>query len=102
MHRLSHLLGHLQERLDQPRRALNTPGSTTSRPSRASAIRAIGKIKSAGTAAGGARPAARSSRAWAPKWRILAKIFANPDLPEIDDYYEPFDFDYATCRPRRR
>ncbi len=30
-----------------------------------------------------------------PKWRILANIFANPDLPEIDDYYEPFDFDYG-------
>ena len=29
------------------------------------------------------------------KWRILAKIFANPDLPEIDDYYEPFNFDYG-------
>ena len=29
-----------------------------------------------------------------PKWRVLAKIFANPDLPEIDDYYEPFTFDY--------
>ena len=29
------------------------------------------------------------------KWRILSKIFANPDLPEIDDYYEPFDFDYG-------
>ncbi|QBL09674.1 nitrate reductase subunit beta [Rheinheimera sp. D18] len=28
------------------------------------------------------------------KRRILANIFANPDLPEIDDYYEPFDFDY--------
>lgn len=28
------------------------------------------------------------------KWRILANIFANPDLPEIDDFYEPFDFDY--------
>ena len=28
------------------------------------------------------------------KWRILANIFANPDLPEIDDYYEPFSFDY--------
>jgi nitrate reductase beta subunit len=28
------------------------------------------------------------------KWRILSKIFANPDLPEIDDYYEPFTFDY--------
>ncbi|NKI98569.1 nitrate reductase subunit beta [Novosphingobium sp. SG707] len=29
------------------------------------------------------------------KWRLLAKIFANPDLPEIDDYYEPFTYDYA-------
>ena len=29
-----------------------------------------------------------------PKWWILSKIFANPDLPEIDDYYEPFTFDY--------
>ncbi len=28
------------------------------------------------------------------KWRILANIFANPSLPEIDDYYEPFTFDY--------
>jgi nitrate reductase beta subunit len=28
------------------------------------------------------------------KWRLLSKIFANPDLPEIDDYYEPFTFDY--------
>ena len=25
---------------------------------------------------------------------MLAKIFANPHLPEIDDYYEPFTFDY--------
>ena len=48
------------------------------------------------------------------KWRVLAKIFANPDLPEIDYYYEPFDFDYAhlqnageleafpTARPRSK
>lgn len=28
------------------------------------------------------------------KRRVLANIFANPDLPEIDVYYEPFDFDY--------
>lgn len=28
------------------------------------------------------------------KWRILANIFANPHLPEIDDFYEPFDYDY--------
>ena len=25
---------------------------------------------------------------------VLLKIFANPHLPEIDDYYEPFTFDY--------
>lgn len=28
------------------------------------------------------------------KFRVLANLFANPDLPQIDDYYEPFDFDY--------
>lgn len=28
------------------------------------------------------------------RWRILAQLFANPYLPEIDDYYEPFTFDY--------
>ncbi len=28
------------------------------------------------------------------KHRILANIFANPNLPEIDDYYEPFTYDY--------
>jgi len=28
------------------------------------------------------------------KWRILSNLFGNPDLPEIDDYYEPFTFDY--------
>jgi nitrate reductase beta subunit len=28
------------------------------------------------------------------KWSLLMKIFANPNLPEIDDYYEPFTFDY--------
>ena len=28
------------------------------------------------------------------RWRILANIFANPDMPSIDDYYEPWDYDY--------
>ncbi len=28
------------------------------------------------------------------KLAVLANIFANPNLPEIDDYYEPFTFDY--------
>lgn len=25
---------------------------------------------------------------------LLSKIFANPDVPALDDYYEPFDYDY--------
>ncbi|MEA5444449.1 nitrate reductase subunit beta [Gammaproteobacteria bacterium AB-CW1] len=29
------------------------------------------------------------------RWRILANIFANPDMPAIDDYYEPWDYDYG-------
>ena len=32
------------------------------------------------------------------KFRVLANIFANPDLPEIDDYYEPFDFEFVVIR----
>ncbi len=28
------------------------------------------------------------------KLNILSKLFANPDLPEIDDYYEPFTYEY--------
>ncbi len=29
------------------------------------------------------------------KWKILMNLFANPDLPTIDDYYEPFTYDYS-------
>lgn len=29
------------------------------------------------------------------KSQVLSKIFANPDLPQIDDYYEPFTYDYG-------
>ena len=28
------------------------------------------------------------------KFKILFSLFANPNLPTIDDYYEPFTFDY--------
>ncbi|MGH7081591.1 MAG: nitrate reductase subunit beta [Acetobacteraceae bacterium] len=28
------------------------------------------------------------------RWQLLANIFGNPNLPDIDDYYEPFTFDY--------
>jgi nitrate reductase / nitrite oxidoreductase, beta subunit len=29
------------------------------------------------------------------RFRVLSKIFANPDMPDIDDYYEPFTYDYS-------
>ncbi|HWI83935.1 nitrate reductase subunit beta [Ramlibacter sp.] len=29
------------------------------------------------------------------RWGLLMRIFANPNLPEIDDFYEPFTYDYA-------
>lgn len=29
------------------------------------------------------------------RFRVLSKLFANPEMPEIDDYYEPFTYDYA-------
>ena len=29
------------------------------------------------------------------KWRTLVNIFVNPHMPSIDDYYEPFTFDYG-------
>jgi nitrate reductase beta subunit len=38
---------------------------------------------------------APASAAYGRQVALLAKIFANPDLPEIDDYYEPFTFDYG-------
>ncbi len=30
------------------------------------------------------------------KLRKLASIFANPDLPELDDYYEPWTYEYSS------
>ena len=35
------------------------------------------------------------------RFRILANIFANPDMPAIDDYYEPWDYDYADLQLAR-
>ncbi|MCC7527013.1 MAG: nitrate reductase subunit beta [Candidatus Melainabacteria bacterium] len=38
------------------------------------------------------------------KAKVLSRIFANPDMPEIDDYYEPFDYDYGKLQdsPERK
>ena len=95
VHRLPHLLGHLQERLDQPRRRRIRLVQQRRDQARHRLSRRSGRTRSAGTAAGCARPTARIEPRIGGKWRVLAKIFANPDLPQIDDYYEPFTFDYA-------
>ncbi len=29
------------------------------------------------------------------RFRVLSKLFANPEMPDIDEYYEPFTYDYA-------
>ena len=36
------------------------------------------------------------------KFWLLAKIFANPDLPEIDDYYEPLTYDYGNLQKEKK
>jgi nitrate reductase beta subunit len=81
---------HLQERLDQPRgRGIRVVQQRRDQ-ARHRLSQGVGEPGAAGTAAGCASAQRRaSSRAWAASWRVLAKIFANPDLPQIDDYYEP-------------
>ena len=83
------------------RKAWSTRGSTTSRPSPASATRRTGRTRTGGRAAGSARRAADRAEA-RRQAGVLMKLFANPNLPEIDDYYEPFTFDYEHLHPRRR
>ncbi|WP_069264827.1 nitrate reductase subunit beta [Paraburkholderia nodosa] len=36
-----------------------------------------------------------------PKLKVLANLFANPNLPGIDDYYEPFTYDYEHLQKAR-
>ncbi len=93
MHRLSHLLGHLQERLDQPRRH----GIRLVQQRRDQAGHRLPEGLGEPDQWKGGWTRKRNGKIEpriGGKWRILANIFANPDLPEIDDYYEPFTFDY--------
>ncbi|MCG5511896.1 nitrate reductase subunit beta [Ectothiorhodospira shaposhnikovii] len=32
------------------------------------------------------------------RWKVLSNIFANPDMPQIDEYYEPWDYHYANLQ----
>lgn len=34
--------------------------------------------------------------------KIMSSIFSNPYLPQMDDYYEPFSFDFSRLRDGKR
>ena len=74
VHRVSHLFRHLQERLDQPREAWNTPGSTTSRPTPGHRLSPrTGRTRGARTAAVGWNvPGAHSYNPTTNSWRTIA------------------------------
>ncbi len=75
-------------------KAWNTRGSTTWKPSRVRASRLTGKTRKNTKAAGSVKSMANCKPRMGNRAMLLGKIFANPHLPGIDDYYEPFDFDY--------
>jgi hypothetical protein len=93
VHRLPHLLGHLQERVDQPRRHGIRLVQQRRDQARHRLSQGLGEPEALEGRLGPQANGKIEPRIGA-KWRVLAKIFANPDLPEIDDYYEPFTFDY--------
>ena len=96
VHRLPHLLGHLQAGLDQPaRRRVRVVQQRGDPPG----PRLPAHLRGPGPLAGrlGARPAGPAAAAWpAGRATKLLRIFANPELPSIDDYYEPWTYDYDT------
>ena len=94
VHRLPHLLGHLQERLDQPRRRGIRLVQQRRDQARHRLSQGLGEPEALERRLGAQGERQDRAASMGGKWRILAKIFANPDLPEIDDYYEPFTFDY--------
>ena len=75
-------------------RAPSTCGGTTWRRSRAPAIRPPGRTRRSTRAAGSGRRTAIEVRA-VGKLRGALTVFHNPNLPTIDDYYEPFTYTYA-------
>jgi nitrate reductase beta subunit len=76
-----------------PAKALNMPGLTTSKPSRALDIPKNGKTRKNGMAAGTPCQRQDSSQARKPLAHS-GQYFRQSELAEIDDYYEPFTFDY--------
>ena len=96
VHRLPHLLGHLQAGVDQPHRHRVRLVQQRRDPARAglpAALRGPGGVEGR-LDAQQARPA-RAQGAAAGSRKLLT-IFSNPKMPSIQDYYEPWTYDYAT------
>ena len=95
------LLGHLQERLDQPSwRRIRLVQQRRDQTRRRLSER-TGETRTNGTAAGSARVTVQSNQRRG-QVALLMRIFANPNLPEIDDYYEPFTFRLRAPAERAR
>ena len=60
------------------------------------ATRVSGPTRRAGTAAGSSTARGACGFKAGGQLKPLLTIFSNPDLPAIDDYYEPFTYDYET------
>lgn len=75
-------------------KAWNTRGSTTWKPSRVRASRLTGKTGEKYKGGWIRKINGKLQPRMGNRAMLLGKIFANPHLPGIDDYYEPFDFDY--------
>ena len=77
--RRGHRVRLVQQRRDQARTRL--PASTT-------------RTRRGGTAAGSSTARAGCKLKAGGPLKKLANIFWNPDLPELDDYYDPWTYDY--------
>ena len=94
VHRLPHVLGDLQERLDQPARHGARVVQQRRDQARNRLSEGMGEPGQVERRLGA--PRRRFDRA-APGRQVAAadEDLRQPNLPEIDDYYEPFTFDYG-------
>jgi nitrate reductase beta subunit len=93
VHRLPHLLGHLQAGVDQPDRGRVRLVQQRGDPARPGYPR---RYEDQQQWRGGwtLNRRGRLTLRGGGRLRRLATIFANPKLPSIEDYYEPWTYDY--------
>ncbi len=108
MHRLPHLQRSPASRPGPTATAPTTCGSTTSRPSPGIGYPRSWEDQERWKGGWGLDGKGRLALRAGGRLKKLATIFGNLDLPLIDDYYEPWTYDYASLitapasgRPRR-